>query len=173
MPRRCETVTGIKPWLIQAREQFGDNAEFLCQTGGVVSTITDIADRVGADLVIVGRTRPGTIGLGVPGPHLEDRSCDESPHLKCLVDLSISTWSLGGQSIVVVSLTERIRSSFKSPNPRNNGATLCGPSSCARTRRLEQTPNRGRPLLCKDIVVLVVALFGSSSSLRNLVGDAV
>jgi nucleotide-binding universal stress UspA family protein len=57
--------SGIGPWLVRLREQFGDDAEFLRQKGGVVSTITDIAERVGADLVVVGRSRPGTVGLGV------------------------------------------------------------------------------------------------------------
>jgi len=66
-PADARSSSGIKPWLIQAREQFGNGAEFLSQTGGVVSTITDLADRVAADLVVVGRTRPRTIGLGVQG----------------------------------------------------------------------------------------------------------
>jgi nucleotide-binding universal stress UspA family protein len=56
---------GIEPWLMHALEQFGNGAEFLTQTGDVVSAITNIANRVAADLVVVGRTRPGTIGLGV------------------------------------------------------------------------------------------------------------
>jgi nucleotide-binding universal stress UspA family protein len=63
--------SGIGPWLVQLREQFGDGAEFLRRKGNVVSTITDIAERVGADLVVVGRTRQGTVGLGVQSRILE------------------------------------------------------------------------------------------------------
>jgi outer membrane protein TolC len=37
----------------------------------VVSAISDTADQVAADLVVVGRTRPGTIGFGVQGHILE------------------------------------------------------------------------------------------------------
>jgi hypothetical protein len=55
--------SGVGPWLTHAREQLGNGAEFLRETGDVVSTITDAAKRVAADLVVVGRTRPGTIGL--------------------------------------------------------------------------------------------------------------
>jgi nucleotide-binding universal stress UspA family protein len=72
--RRSEDVSsssGIEPWLIQAREQFGNAAEFLRQKGDVISRITDIANQKAADLVVVGRTRPGTLGLGVQGRILE------------------------------------------------------------------------------------------------------
>jgi nucleotide-binding universal stress UspA family protein len=72
--RRSEDAissSGIEPWLIQAREQFGNAAEFLRQKGDVVSTIADIANQKSADLVVVGRTRPGTLGLGVQGHILE------------------------------------------------------------------------------------------------------
>jgi nucleotide-binding universal stress UspA family protein len=55
--------SGIGPWLAHARGQLGNGVEFLRQTGDVVSAITDAAKRVAADLVVVGRTRPGTIGL--------------------------------------------------------------------------------------------------------------
>jgi nucleotide-binding universal stress UspA family protein len=72
--RRSEDAgssSGIEPWLIQAREQFGNAAEFLRQKGDVVSTIADITKQKAADLVVVGRTRPGTLGLGVQGHILE------------------------------------------------------------------------------------------------------
>lgn len=72
--RRSEDASsssGIEPWLIQAREQFGNVAEFIRQKGDVVSTITDITNQKAADLVVVGRTRPGTLGLGVQGRILE------------------------------------------------------------------------------------------------------
>jgi nucleotide-binding universal stress UspA family protein len=63
--------SGIEPWAIQAREQFGNAAEFLRQKGDVVSAIADITNQKAADLVVVGRTRPGTVGLGVQGRILE------------------------------------------------------------------------------------------------------
>jgi nucleotide-binding universal stress UspA family protein len=72
--RRSEDASspsGIEPWFIQAREQFGNAAEFLRLKGDVISTITDIANQKAADLVVVGRTRPGTLGLGVQGRILE------------------------------------------------------------------------------------------------------
>ncbi len=61
----------VKTWLIEAREQFGNAAEFLRQKGDVVSTISHITNQKAADLVVVGRTRPGTLGLGVQGRILE------------------------------------------------------------------------------------------------------
>ncbi|QNI34251.1 universal stress protein [Alloacidobacterium dinghuense] len=63
-PANASLSSGIGPWLTRAHEQLGNGAEFLRQTGDVVSAITDAANRVAADLVVVGRTRPGTIGLG-------------------------------------------------------------------------------------------------------------
>jgi nucleotide-binding universal stress UspA family protein len=62
-PANSMVSSGIGPWLTHAREQLGNGAEFLRQTGDVVSAIRDAAKRVAADLVVVGRTRPGTIGL--------------------------------------------------------------------------------------------------------------
>jgi len=66
-PADASSFYGIEPWLTQAREQFGNAAEFLRQKGDVVSAITDITNQKAADLVVVGRTRPGTLGLGVQG----------------------------------------------------------------------------------------------------------
>ena len=63
-PQNSIVSSGIGPWLTHAREQLGNGAEFLRQTGNVVSAITDAANRVAADLVVVGRTRRGAIGLG-------------------------------------------------------------------------------------------------------------
>jgi len=60
-------ISGAEPWLAQAHELLGDSAAFLRKMGNVVSAISDTADQVAADLVVVGRTRPGTIGLGVQG----------------------------------------------------------------------------------------------------------
>jgi nucleotide-binding universal stress UspA family protein len=70
-PADASSSSGIEPWLIQAREQFGNAAEFLRLKGDVVSTIADITNQKAADLVVVGRTRPGTLGLGVQGRILE------------------------------------------------------------------------------------------------------
>jgi hypothetical protein len=70
-PKDASPSSGIEPWLILAREQFGIAAEFLRQKGEVVSTITDIANQKAADLVVVGRTRRGTLGLGVQGRILQ------------------------------------------------------------------------------------------------------
>ena len=63
-PGSSTASSGIGPWLTHAREQLENGAEFLRETGDVVSAITDAANRVAADLVVVGRTRRGTIGLG-------------------------------------------------------------------------------------------------------------
>jgi nucleotide-binding universal stress UspA family protein len=62
-PANSIVSSGIGPWLTHAREQLGNGAEFLQQTGDAVSAITDATNRVAADLVVVARTRPGTIGL--------------------------------------------------------------------------------------------------------------
>jgi nucleotide-binding universal stress UspA family protein len=60
-----QALSGDEPWLAQARELSGHSAAFLRKTGDVVTAINDTANQVAADLVVVGRTRPGTIGLGV------------------------------------------------------------------------------------------------------------
>jgi nucleotide-binding universal stress UspA family protein len=70
-PADASSSSGIEPWLVQAREQFGSAAEFLRQEGDVVSAIADITNQKAADLVVVGRTRPGTLGLGVQGHILQ------------------------------------------------------------------------------------------------------
>jgi nucleotide-binding universal stress UspA family protein len=59
--------SGAEPWLAQARELFGHSAAFIRKTGNVVGAISDTADQVAADLVVVGRTRHGTIGIGKQG----------------------------------------------------------------------------------------------------------
>lgn len=61
------TISGAEPWLAQARELLGHSTAFLRKIGNVVSAIGDTADQVAADLVVVGRTRPRTIGFGVQG----------------------------------------------------------------------------------------------------------
>jgi nucleotide-binding universal stress UspA family protein len=60
-------TSGAEPWLAKARELLGRSVAFLTKTGNVVSAISDTADQIAADLVVVGRTRPGTLGLGVQG----------------------------------------------------------------------------------------------------------
>jgi nucleotide-binding universal stress UspA family protein len=60
-------ISGEEPWLVQARELFGHSAAFLRTIGDVVTVINNTANQVAADLIVVGRTRPGTIGLGVQG----------------------------------------------------------------------------------------------------------
>jgi nucleotide-binding universal stress UspA family protein len=59
------------PWFAQVREQWGDSAQFVKKSGDVLTIIRDIAKQVAADLTVVGRTRPGTLGLGVQGHILE------------------------------------------------------------------------------------------------------
>jgi nucleotide-binding universal stress UspA family protein len=80
-PAGTSPSSGIEPWLIQAREQFGSAAEFIRQKGDVVSAITDITNEKAADLVVVGRTRPGTIGLGVQGRILKIDNAARRPVL--------------------------------------------------------------------------------------------
>jgi nucleotide-binding universal stress UspA family protein len=60
-------LSGEEPWLAQARELLGHAAAFLRKMGNVVTAINDTANEVAADLIVVGRTRPGTLGLGVQG----------------------------------------------------------------------------------------------------------
>ena len=60
-------ISGEEPWLAQARELLGHSATFLRKIGDVVTAINDTANQIAADLIVVGRTRPGTIGLGVQG----------------------------------------------------------------------------------------------------------
>ena len=57
-PADASSSSGIEPWLIQAREQFGNAAEFLRQKGDVVSTIADITNQKAADLVVASVVMP-------------------------------------------------------------------------------------------------------------------
>ena len=59
-----QIISGAEPWLAHAREALGSTAEFLTKPGKVIETIRDTANQVAADLIIVGRTRPGAIGFG-------------------------------------------------------------------------------------------------------------
>jgi hypothetical protein len=57
-----QAVAGVEPFVAQVHELFGSSAEILKKSGKV---ITDTAKQMAAELIVVGRTRPGTIGLGV------------------------------------------------------------------------------------------------------------
>jgi nucleotide-binding universal stress UspA family protein len=59
-----QTISGVEPWLAHAREALGSTTEFLAKPGKVIETIRDTAAQVAADLIVVGRTRPGAIGFG-------------------------------------------------------------------------------------------------------------
>jgi nucleotide-binding universal stress UspA family protein len=72
-------ISGEELWLVQARELFGHSAAFLRTIGDVVTVINHTANQVAADLIVVGRARPGTIGLGVQANIFEDRSRRTSP----------------------------------------------------------------------------------------------
>jgi nucleotide-binding universal stress UspA family protein len=60
-----QAISGEESWLAQAGELLGHSAPFLRKIGDIPTAINDTANQVGADLIVVGRTRPGTIGLGV------------------------------------------------------------------------------------------------------------
>lgn len=61
------TLSEDNPWLTQARQQLGDSAAFAMRSGDVITAIKETAEETAADLIVVGRTRPETIGLGVQG----------------------------------------------------------------------------------------------------------
>jgi nucleotide-binding universal stress UspA family protein len=60
-----QAVAGVEPFVAQVHELFGSSAEILKKSGKVITDITDTAKQMAAELIVVGRTRPGTIGLGV------------------------------------------------------------------------------------------------------------
>jgi nucleotide-binding universal stress UspA family protein len=59
-----QAVVETEPWVEQAHELFGSSAEILRKSGDVIAEISDTAKQLAADLIVVGRTRPGTVGLG-------------------------------------------------------------------------------------------------------------
>lgn len=59
-----QAVAGIEPLMAQARSLFGSSAEILRKSGEVITTISSTAKQLAADLIVVGRSRPGTISLG-------------------------------------------------------------------------------------------------------------
>jgi hypothetical protein len=60
-----QAVAGMEPFVAEVQGLFGSSAEILRKSGGVITTITDTAKQMAAGLIVVGRTRPETIGLGV------------------------------------------------------------------------------------------------------------
>jgi nucleotide-binding universal stress UspA family protein len=59
-----EADTDLEPWKMRAQEFFGSSVKLLRKSGDVITAISDTAKELGADLIVVGRTRPETIGLG-------------------------------------------------------------------------------------------------------------
>lgn len=59
-----QAVAGIEPLMTQARALFGSSTEILKKSGDVITTISSTAKQLAADLIVVGRSRPGTISLG-------------------------------------------------------------------------------------------------------------
>lgn len=58
------TKTGSMLWLEQARSLFGRSVKLVTTSGNVIAGIRDTAKQIGADLVVVGRMRPGAVSLG-------------------------------------------------------------------------------------------------------------
>jgi len=58
------TIAEIEPWMAQVQELFGSSTEIVRKPGDIITEISDTAKQLAADLIVVGRTRPGTIGLG-------------------------------------------------------------------------------------------------------------
>jgi len=59
-----ESAPEIESWQTKAQDIFGRSVAFVRRSGDVITTIRDTANELAADLIVVGRTRPGTIGLG-------------------------------------------------------------------------------------------------------------
>jgi nucleotide-binding universal stress UspA family protein len=59
-----QAVAEMEPLVAQVHQLFGSSAEILRKSGDVITAISDTAKQLAADLIVVGRTRPGTIGLG-------------------------------------------------------------------------------------------------------------
>ncbi|QNI30508.1 universal stress protein [Alloacidobacterium dinghuense] len=58
------TKTGFMLWLEQAHCLFGSPVKLLRTSGRVIAAIRETAKKVRADLVVVGRMRPGAVSLG-------------------------------------------------------------------------------------------------------------
>jgi nucleotide-binding universal stress UspA family protein len=59
-----QAIAETEPLVAQAHELFGSSAEVLRKSGDVITAISDTAKQLAADLIVVGRTSLGTIGLG-------------------------------------------------------------------------------------------------------------
>jgi nucleotide-binding universal stress UspA family protein len=59
-----QAVAGMEPFVAQVHGLFGSSAEILRKSGKVINAITDTAKQMSADLIVIGRSRPGTISLG-------------------------------------------------------------------------------------------------------------
>lgn len=59
-----QAAAEIEPLMAEARALFGSSAEILRKSGDVITTISSTAKQLAADLIVVGRSRPGTISLG-------------------------------------------------------------------------------------------------------------
>ena len=60
-------VSPISERLLSIQTQMEDIAQFERATGDIRTAILSAAKRLGADLILSGRTRPATVGLGVQG----------------------------------------------------------------------------------------------------------
>jgi nucleotide-binding universal stress UspA family protein len=58
------TQAGPQSWMAQAQDLLGTPIRLLRRPGNVISGIRDAAGQIGADLVVVGRTRPEAITFG-------------------------------------------------------------------------------------------------------------
>ena len=61
---RPQAVAEVESLVAQAHDLFGSPAEFRRKSGDVLTAISETAKQVAADLIVVGRSRPGTISLG-------------------------------------------------------------------------------------------------------------
>jgi nucleotide-binding universal stress UspA family protein len=56
--------TGSMLWLEEARRLFGSSVKLLKMSSSLIAGIRDAANKARAELVVVGRTRPGAVSLG-------------------------------------------------------------------------------------------------------------
>jgi nucleotide-binding universal stress UspA family protein len=61
---RPQAVAEVESLVAQAPGLFGSPAEILRKSGDVITGIGETAKYLAADLIVVGRSRPGTISLG-------------------------------------------------------------------------------------------------------------
>jgi nucleotide-binding universal stress UspA family protein len=59
-----QAVAGMEPFVAEVHGLFGASTEILRKSGKVITAITDTAKGMAAGLIVVGRTRPETLGLG-------------------------------------------------------------------------------------------------------------